>query len=65
MDVGQKQYTNERAAPELVVGDAPSAPKFGAKGLQGNTTYELRDAEQRPTEQKESHEVRLSMFPAS
>lgn len=56
VDVGEKQYTNQRAAPELVVADAPNAPRFGGKGLQGNATYQLQDQDSQP--KTEQHEVR-------
>ena len=59
MDVGEKQYTNQRAAPELVVADAPNAPRFGGKGLQGNATYQLQDQDSQP-KKPEQHEVRKS-----
>ena len=58
VDVGEKQYTNQRAAPELVVADAPNAPRFGGKGLQGNATYQLQDQDTQP--KTEQHEVRKS-----
>lgn len=58
MDVGEKQYTNQRAAPELVVADAPNAPRFGGKGLQSNATYQLQDQDTQP--KTEPHEVRKS-----
>ena len=64
MDVGDKQYTNQRAAPELVVADAPNAPRFGGKGLQGNATYQLREDEEKPKDQLHSHEKRTGRFPA-
>ncbi len=60
VDVGEKQYTNQRAAPELVVADAPNAPRFGGKGLQGNATYQLQDQNQESKKKPEPHEVRTS-----
>ncbi len=53
-DVGDKQYTNQRAAPELVVADAPKGPRFGGKGLQNNTTYQMTGEEDADTGQQES-----------
>ena len=58
VDVGEKQYTNKRAAPELVVADAPNAPRFGGKGLQGNATYQFEDAKQQGSQAPEENEVR-------
>jgi hypothetical protein len=53
-DVAGKQYTNQRAAPELVVANAPKGPRFGGKGLQGDTTYQMSEDEDQEPEQKES-----------
>lgn len=58
VDVGDKQYTNQRAAPELVVADAPNAPRFGGKGLQSNATYQLQDQGQKSNKELLPHEVR-------
>ena len=53
-DVADKQYTNQRAAPELVLADAPKGPRFGGKGLQSNTTYQMSEEEETDTGQAES-----------
>lgn len=57
VDVGKKTYSKDRGAPELVVADAPTRPKFGGRGLQSGKTYQYQedDAE---TEQPQEHEKR-------
>jgi len=62
-DVADKQYTNQRAAPELVVAEAPKGPRFGGKGLQSNTTYQMSEEEDRDTGQKESETRTGAYFP--
>ena len=56
-DVASKAYSKTRAAPELVVGDAPTRPKFGGKGLKSNTTYTYEGSDD-GTEEMQEHEKR-------
>lgn len=56
--MGEKKYSQKRAAPELIVGDAPTAPRLGGKGLQSNTVYQYEDEDETPRTEEFEHEKR-------
>ena len=53
----KKTYSKSRAAPELIVADAPTAPRFGGKGLKENTIYRY-EGENEDEEELQEHEKR-------
>ena len=44
---------NKRQGPQLIIDEAPKGPRFGGKGLKGNTTYDIQRSpeKQRPNSQ--------------